>query len=225
MPLPALLLALALAAPAGSAAQTATPALADSSLEALYASGVPFDRFLADATARRAAWVKNWENSEVPPEVLAMARGLEGRWRLLVIAVDGCSDSVNTIPYLARLVSLAPRIELRIVSPTAGRAVMEAHQTPDGRPATPTVLILDAAGNAVGAWVERPSLLQQMALDARAAGTLNRMLNGKQAWYDADAGASTLREVVDLVALAARSAAPSGAPSASRPLQSPAGLR
>jgi hypothetical protein len=134
-----------------------------------------------------------------------------------VIAVDGCSDSVNTIPYLARLVALAPQLELRIVSPTAGRAVMEAHRTPDGRAATPTVIILDAQGNEVGAWVERPSVLQQMAIDARAAGTFDRLIAGKQAWYDADAGASTVREVVDLVARAARADA--------RPLPSPPGLR
>jgi hypothetical protein len=190
---------------------------ADSTLEALYASGVPFDRFLADANARRSTWVRNWEASQVPPEVLELARGLDGHWRLLVIAVDGCSDSVNTIPYLARLVALAPQLELRIVSPTAGRAVMEAHRTPDGRAATPTVIILDAQGNEVGAWVERPSVLQQMAIDARAAGTFDRLIAGKQAWYDADAGASTVREVVDLVARAARADA--------RPLPSPPGLR
>lgn len=205
MSLSALLLALSIAAPA------------DSSLEALYASGVPFDRFLADATARRATWVKNWEQSRVPDEVLALARGLQGHWRILVVAVDGCSDSVNTVPYLARLVTLVPQIELRIVSSTAGRAVMEAHRTPDGRAATPTFVMLDKAGNEVGAWVERPTLLQQMAMDARAAGTLERMLAGKQAWYDEDAGASTLREVVDLLAAAANPA--------SRPLPSPPGLR
>jgi hypothetical protein len=174
---------------------------------------VPFDRFLADADARRAAWVRNWEHAAVPDDALAAARALPGRWRLLVIAVDGCSDSVNTVPYLARLSALVPQLELRIVPPDAGRALMEAHRTPDGRTATPTVILLDSAGRVAGAFVERPAALQQLAVAARADGTLDRFLSGKQAWYDADAGASTVREVVALLAAAA-----SGG---SRPLPSP----
>lgn len=202
---PALLLALRLAVPA------------DSTLEAQYASGAPFDQFLADARARRAAWVHNWEASLVPDDVLARARSLPGRWRLLVIAVDSCSDSVNTIPYLARLAFLDPLIEMRIISPDAARALMAARPTPDGRPATPTVIILDESGQEVGSWIERPSALQTLAMAARAEGTLDRFLSGKQAWYDADAGASTVREVVELIAHAASAGA--------RPLPSSPGRR
>ena len=189
---------------------------ADSSLDALYASGVPWDRFLATAEARKAAWERNWENARVPDDVLIAARALSGRWRLLIIAVDGCSDSVNTVPYLARLSVLAPQIELRIISPDAGRALQEAHRTPDGRAATPTVILLDDAGRDVGAWVERPTLLQQAGMAARAAGAFEQYLSGKQAWYDRDAGASTVREVVALLTAAS---------AATRPLPSPAGHR
>lgn len=201
------------------AASLAVPA--DSSLEALYASGTTWETFLRDADARRAMWVRNWESSRVPDDVLALARSIPGRWRLLIIAVDGCSDSVNTVPYLARLTLLAPQIELRIIEPSAGRALQEAHRTPDGRAATPTVILLDESGREVGAWVERPAELQAGAMAARADGTLDRYIAGKQAWYDRDAGASTLREVVALIATAAGVAPAEGA----RPLPSPMGDR
>lgn len=174
---------------------------------------MPFDRFLAAADARKAAWERTWANSLVPDDVLAAARAVPGRWRLLIIAVDACSDSVNTVPYLARLSALAPQIELRIVTPEAGRALQEAHRTPDGRAATPTVILLDGEGRDVGAWVERPAQLQAAGMAARAAGAFDSFLSGKQAWYDRDAGASTVREVVELIAAAARSGA--------RPLPSP----
>jgi hypothetical protein len=126
--------------------------------------------------------------------------------RVLVVAIDGCSDSANSIPFVAKLVALAPSVSLRIVKPDAGKAVMEAHRTPDGRAATPTVVVLDAAGNAVGCWVERPAVLQQMAIDARAAGTLDAYANNKQAWYDADQGASASREVAAVLRGAAMGA-------------------
>ena len=207
---PLLLLALggplAPAAPAICEAPPAAHVAADSTFSALYESGEDFASFLAKAKARRAMWVRNWEGAVVPADVLARAHAIPGRWRVLVVAVDSCSDSVNTIPYLARLVSLVPSLELRIVLPDPGRVVMEAHRTPDGRPATPTVVILDAEGRDVGCWVERPEALQQLALTAAAADTTPAFLRNKQGWYDADAGASTVREVVAVLEAAAAGA-------------------
>ncbi len=176
---------------------------ADSALVALYASGTDFATFLAAAESRKAAWQKYWTEGRVPEDAVAVALSLPGKWRLLVVAVDGCSDSVNTIPYIARLVARVPSLEMRIVLPEPGRPVMEAHRTPDGRPATPTVVLLDEAGRNVGCWIERPAELQRQAIAAREAGTLDAFQRGKQAWYDADAGASTVREVVAMLEAAA----------------------
>jgi hypothetical protein len=134
--------------------------------------------------------------------VLATARGLKRQWRLLVIAVDSCSDSVNTVPYLARLVAEVPGIGMRIISSSVGEAQMQSRRTPDGRPATPTVVILDDAGNEAGCWIERPAKLQALAIEMRAAGKQDEFARDKQAWYDRDGGASTVREVVEALAAA-----------------------
>ena len=182
---------------------SATAAAVDSTLAALYASGVDYRVFLEAARARRAQWVQNTNASVVAPDVLAVAQALPGRWRILVSAVDGCSDSVNTIPYIARLVELVPSLEMRIVDPEAGRPIMESHRTPDGRAATPTVVILDAAGNDVGCWVERPAFIQDRAITARGAGLMDQFAREKQSLYDGDSGASTVREVVAVLQAAA----------------------
>ena len=203
VPLIAALVSTAIAPPTCAEATLPIVAPADSTLAALYASGVDYARFLADATSRREQWLANSAKAVVPADALAAARALPGRWRLLVIAVDGCSDSVNTIPYLARLVEEVPSIELRIVLPDPGKAVMETHRTPDGRAATPTVVVLDESGADVGCWVERPSVLQSGAIDARAKHAMEDWARGKQAWYDADSGASTIREVVAVLQAAA----------------------
>lgn len=178
-------------------------ARADSSLAALYASGQDYRTFLAEAKARRELWVRHTEAAVIAPDVLATARGLMGRWRILVVAVDSCSDSANTLPYIARLVEQVPALELRVVQPGPGKAVMEAHRTPDGRAATPTFVVLDANGDDVGCLVERPAALQQLAIQARAAGTLEAYGRDKQQWYDADAGASVVRELVAVLQAAA----------------------
>lgn len=206
--------------PAPRTPPVASAVAGDSTLLALYARGVDYPRFLAAARARRETWVRNGETAVVPADALALARTLTGHWRILVVAVDGCSDSANTIPYVAKLVEMVPALELRVVSPEAGQAVMEAHRTPDGRAATPTILVLDGAGREVGCWIERPKALQDQAIAARAAGTIERFASGKQGWYDADAGASTVREIVAVLQAAA-----AGAPRcdvASGPLPRPA---
>jgi hypothetical protein len=192
----------ACASPDGAAVAGAVPAV-DSTLAALYASGQDYGTFLAEAKARRELWVTHTERAVVPADVLETTRALMGKWRILVVAVDSCSDSANTIPYLAKLVALVPSLEMRIVQPGPGKPVMEAHRTPDGRAATPTVVILDPAGKEVGCWVERPSSLQRLAVEARAAGTLDAFARDKQKWYDADAGLSTIREVAAVLAAAA----------------------
>jgi hypothetical protein len=178
----------------------------DSSLAALYEQGQRWDDFLAAARARRAMWVRNSEAATVPADVLAQVRALPGTWRLLVVAVDSCSDSVNTIPYLARLVTDVAALEMRIITPRQGRELMASRPTPDGRSATPTVVILDAEGREAGCWIERPAALQAMAIAANAGGGTPEFAAQKQGWYEQDRGASTVREVVAQLAAAANGA-------------------
>ena len=49
--------------------------------------------------------------------------------------------------------------------PQLGKAVMEAHRTPDGRTATPTIVVLGDDGHVIGAWTERPSSIQTWFLE------------------------------------------------------------
>lgn len=175
------------------------PATADSTLLALYATGETYDAFLAAAQARRELWLRNTNGGQVPADALAAAQALPGRWRLLVIAVAGCSDSVNTVPYLALLTAQVPQLELRIITPDAGAALTATRRTPDGRAATPTVILLNEAGEEVGCWIERPAALQARYLEGRAGRGNGNFFAEKQGWYDTDAGASTVREVVALL--------------------------
>jgi hypothetical protein len=170
-----------------------------STLEELFRSGTAFPDFLAAAENRKDLWHSNWQRAAVPDGLLARARAVPGRWRILAIAVDGCSDSVNTIPYIAKLVELVDGLELRIVDSTAGRKVMEAHRTPDGRAATPTIVLLREDWSEAGAWVERPSKLQTWYIENKATLESSQLFEQKMKWYDQDAGAETVREIVELI--------------------------
>lgn len=188
-------LALALAAPVPPA-----PGLAqEPDYPALWESGQSYDEFRQEITARRSLWQRNTERADVSEDVVARARAVPGTWRLLVVAFDRCSDSVSTVPYIAELAARVDGLELRIIPPDAGRAIVAAHPTPDGRAATPTVLLLDDDWRPAGAWVERPSELQSWYIANPDDLSHDDHYFEKMAWYDRDAGASTIAEVVELL--------------------------
>jgi acetyl esterase/lipase len=172
---------------------------ATDTLRPLYEAGRTFPAFLASARSRRDQWHERYRSASISDSLLVRARSVGGAWRLLAIAEDWCGDSANTIPYLARLVEAVPGLELRVVDSKMGRAVMEAHRTADGRPATPTVVLLDAAWREVGALTERPAALAAWYEANRATKTSEALHDHIYAWYDEDRGASTIGEIVAMM--------------------------
>ena len=171
----------------------------------LWDGALTFPDFLEGANRRVEAWRGNYEAGPgLSPEVLASARQIPGSWRLLVVAEDYCGDSANTVPYVAGLADELDNLEIRIVNSRTGRGVMEAFPTPDGRGATPTMVLLDDGGRPVGCLVEQPRPLQEWWLsEAKEIEDDQARYDEKYAWYARDAGRSTTSEIVEIMAGAA----------------------
>ncbi|MFN5583304.1 thioredoxin family protein [Gemmatimonas sp.] len=181
----------------------------DSTLSALHASGMSFPDFVAAAKARREGWLRLADSAVVSDALATRARALAsagaGAWRLLVVAVDSCGDSMNTVPYAAKVAALAG-VSLRIVHPREGRAVRLLHRSLDGRTATPTYVLLDPSGAERGCLVEQPRALREWSSAERSRASLDSVHAGIRAFYAKDQGASMALEVVELLeaALAGR---------------------
>ena len=182
----------------------ATVAVTDTAYQRLFESGLTMEDFLASAKGRREQWLRNVGQAAVPDAVLATARSAPGPWRLLVVAVDGCSDSVNTVPYIAKLAQMLIGVELRIINSDVGRAIMNAHRTPDGRGATPTVILLDSSFEERGCWIERPSVLRTWMADNKGKVKDSDLFDHKMSWYDEDKGGQTIAEVAAMIEAAGR---------------------
>lgn len=166
----------------------------------LYGEGIEYGLFLDEATRRKAMWDKNTELATVPPEISLRVEGIASKWHLLVVAVDGCSDSANIIPYLSALAESTDKIDLRIIDSDTGRPVMEANRTPDNRPATPTIAVLaEDSFVPAGYLVERPDELQNWALENKGSLSSREFLNQKFAWYDEDRGHSSMDAILDII--------------------------
>jgi hypothetical protein len=172
-------------------------------LEELYRGGQTYDAFYASAKARRALWEENTSKAAVADDLMARARAVARRFYILAIAIDACSDSVNSIPYVAKFAAQVDGVDLRIISREAGQHLLESHRTPDGRPATPTLLILDERFTEVGCWIERPLALQTWYAEQSRILEGAELTEKKMAWYKSDGGREVLREIVEILEAAA----------------------
>jgi hypothetical protein len=179
----------------------------DDTLQEMFESGRSYTDFLSGATRRTELWHGNTEKAEgIDPDLVRRARAVGGSWNFLAVAVDSCSDSVSTIPYLAELVALVDGLDMRIVDSTVGRSIMDSHKTPDGRGATPTVLLLDEDFEEAGCFIERPLTLQTWILENNAEVSGGDIFEHKMAWYAQDAGNETVATFVEMLEAAASGA-------------------
>lgn len=184
----------------------AADAGASDSLRATFEKGQTWADFYAAIDRRREVWERSWNRTKIPDDLAARARAA-GKLRILVITEYGCSDSGNSVPVLARIAEAAPNLEVRLVNSATGKTWMEKHRTPDGRAATPTVLVLDDEFRIRSAWVEQPKELQDLWLPIIARKETGTRFGEKMAWYTKDEGRAIMRELVEAIEAAA-----SGAP-------------
>lgn len=163
---------------------------------AMFDRGMTFETFLSEAKAQHDTWVQNAGRANPSSEMVERLKRVATDLKILVIAEPACTDSVNSLPYLAKLASAAG-VELRIVYKAVGQPVMDQHRTPDGRGATPTVVLL-RGGKDVAAWVERPVELQTWYLGPGSKLSKEERSARKLAWYDWDRGDSSLEEILRL---------------------------
>lgn len=187
------------AAPACAVPGGAAAAVTDSMLLALHGAGQTFADFVAAAKARREGWLGLADTARVSDALIARARQVGGSWKLLVVAVDACGDSMNTVPWLARLAQEVPGIDLRIVLPAAGRPVQESFRSLDGRTATPTFVLLDAEGVERGCIVEQPRPLRDWARANRGVVSLDSLHVGIRAFYAANKGEAIVTEAIEML--------------------------
>jgi hypothetical protein len=167
---------------------------------ALWDAATPFDQFLDGVKAQESKWKSRFANAAIEASVLNDARALTAKRRILVVAVDTCSDSAWAVPYIAKLAAAVPeKLELRIIGRREGSAVQSANLTIDGRVATPTVVVLDEDNQRIGSWVERPTELQKWVIDNRASVSADELHAHLDKWYTEDGGRTTLKEVMAIL--------------------------
>jgi hypothetical protein len=161
-------------------------------------SGSTFDELLARPKTNGDMWNAIYKRAALEPDAAARAKAINKRVNLLVLNEDWCGDSVNILPYVARLVEASNLIEMRIVGRDTNRDLMDAHLTGHSR-SIPVVVVYDENFHELGWWGPRPAPLQQwMTTDGLALPKPDRYPLIR-AWYARDKGRTIVSEILSII--------------------------
>lgn len=172
---------------------------------ARYESGLTFPDFLATAVKNAELWRMIAARAEVPDEVTREVATLRGDWHLAVLNEDWCGDAVNTVPVIARLAERVSNLDMRIFGRDANPDLMNAHLTGESR-SIPAAILYDDDFVERGWWGPRPRELQSWVKGEGMSLDKEDRYRQIRTWYARDRGATTLREVVEMIRTAALTA-------------------
>ncbi|BAS25945.1 hypothetical protein LIP_0088 [Limnochorda pilosa] len=133
-----------------------------------YGRGLSFAAFLARAGSSRQRMARIYRQVEPDPDTVEAFRrfGADGG-RLYAVVEGWCGDCAQVVPVLARVAAEAA-VPLVFFERDADPDLAGRHQT-GGKGRIPLVVAMDAQGNEVGRFVERPAAANRLLRTVRAA--------------------------------------------------------
>ena len=162
-------------------------------------AAAPFDAWLDAADDLVELWASATARASAPDALVARAEAVPGDWRLLVITEDWCLDATSTVPPVAKLAEAASNVSLRVLDRDDHLDLMDEHLTNGTARSIPVVILLDGEGTERGWWGPRPADLQAWFVGEGQGLEKEDRYRELRKWYARDRGATTAREIVELI--------------------------
>lgn len=143
-------------------------------------------------------WEALFKRSSISQDVAARLANVRGQWHLLVLNEDWCGDSVNILPYVARLADSHPGIELRVLGRDTNPDLMNAHLSGKSK-SIPVVIVYDENFVEVGWWGPRPRELQKWVINEGLALPKPDRYRHIRTWYARDHGVTIVSEILSII--------------------------
>ena len=163
-----------------------------------FAAGATFEQLLARHKDNSDMWNAIYKRASLDDEALRRLRNTDHRFHFLVLNEDWCGDSVNVLPYVARLAAATDKIELRILGRDDNPDLMDSHLTGAAR-SIPIVIVYDGAFREKGWWGPRPGPLQSWVLNEGLALPTPDRYPLIRAWYARDKGRTIVSELLSII--------------------------
>jgi len=161
-------------------------------------AGSTFQDLLDRRKDNSELWNSIYRRAVLEPEAVERVKQIEHRFHLLILNEDWCGDSVNILPYVARLAESTDHLELRILGRDANRDLMDSHLTGGSR-SIPVVIVYDADFQEKGWWGPRPGPLQRWVVEEGLALPKPDRYPLIRGWYARDKGKTIVAEILSII--------------------------
>ena len=163
-----------------------------------YLSGETLEEFVTRAEQYRELWTIGARRASVPADVVERLTILRAPVRLVALNEDWCLDAVGVLPYVAKLAEESKWVEFRSLGRDANPDLMESHLSGTSR-SIPVVIAYDENWSEIGWWGPRPAPLQAWVASEGALLLKEEKYRYMRQWYARDHGATSLREIADMI--------------------------
>jgi hypothetical protein len=160
--------------------------------------GCTFAELLARPKDNGVLWEAIYKRARINEQAGVRAGNLRGHWHLLVLNEDWCGDSVNILPYIARLEECCDNIDMRILSRDLNRDLMDSHLT-NGSRSIPIAIVYDHDFVEQGWWGPRPGPLQKWVVSEGLALPKPDRYRHIRTWYARDKGETVVSELLTIM--------------------------
>lgn len=148
--------------------------------------------------------MNRWDKTtKISPEQEKLVASISSHQVWLVITEAWCGDGAQTIPFMAKLAALNPKIELRIVMRDENSELMDAYLTEGARSIPILIALSGDLSKELFVWGPRPEFLQNRLkaykLDPQNI-TSKEFSDGTHLWYARDKNKAIAEELTPLIA-------------------------
>lgn len=127
---------------------------------------------------------------------------LKNKWSWIVLAESWCGDGAQNIPVIAKIASLFPNIDLKIILRDEHPELMDQYLT-NGSKSIPKLICFDReTDEEIGTWGPRPTSIQQMVLEYKKQNpgvSHDEFVKNLHTWYAKDNGKSMQEDLLKLI--------------------------
>lgn len=125
-------------------------------------------------------------------------KGIQNEVRILVLGTDRCNDTAGNLPVLARIVSLTPKAQLRVLDSDSNAQFHQQYRV-NGKRKTPVVLFLSSEHEELCRWVERPNAAYRTINEKTNSSIDDRRAALKKLYSDPEILRQSLGEFMELL--------------------------
>lgn len=116
----------------------------------------------------------------------------------MVLTEAWCGDSAQNLPYISKMASLNPNIDLRIILRDSNLEIMDLYLT-NGSKSIPKLVAFDESGNELFTWGPRPKVIQELMNQWKSDGIVKPELYEKlHLWYGRNRGREIESEFIKI---------------------------